>query len=131
MFKTIPAATIMLALAGAGCTTGEQSVATGAIIGAGTGAAVGALITAQAPGAIAGTAIGGATGAIAGAASSLGTTNLSTASGAIVAQGPAELAAAPVVIEDRLVRVPRACRTVLKRTATPDGAGARARRQTC
>ena len=131
MIKTIPAAIIIVALSGAGCTTTEQSVGAGAIIGTGTGAAVGTLITGQAPGAIAGAAIGGATGAIAGAASSLSASDFPTASGTVVAQGPVELAAAPVVIEDRLVRVPRGCQTASKRIASVDRASTKAHIRAC
>jgi len=68
MVKVVAAASVVLALAGAGCTTAEQTAARGAVVGAGTGAAIGALATGRASGALAGAAIGGATGAIVGAA---------------------------------------------------------------
>src|SRR4028119_2343946 len=68
MYKVITAATVISALAGAGCTSTQQGAGLGGLYGASTGATIGALATGRASGALAGAAIGGATGAMVGAA---------------------------------------------------------------
>lgn len=68
MRMALLAASIVIGLSGAGCTTAEQRAGGGAAIGAGTGALVGALATGRPGGALAGAALGGVAGAMVGAA---------------------------------------------------------------
>ena len=100
MHKAVAASTIILVLAGAGCTTTERNVATGAAVGAGTGAAVGALATGTTNGALAGAAIGGATGAIVGASAGapVYAAPMVVMPTPVIAVGPA-----PVVVHRRVV----------------------------